>query len=236
VAGTANDDGTYTAAFNSLFTDTAKVTGNFELRYRFVNQHSPESADSWDNWILREIAGSSTMLLRSDAYALDAIGTVSFSYDWSCTNFITLVSGAQVEMAIRRSDSTVTCSTSVAGVTGLTGHSLATQKGAPATALSFGLTNEKSLVDLREVERVTHVGSESSATTSIQADSSPKASLRVYARKGELVIESDREGHATLVGMDGRTSLQLSFHVGINRFGAIKPGIYALGAKRILVP
>jgi beta-xylosidase len=234
LVGTANDDGTYPAAFNSLYSDTTTVTGDFELRYRFVNQHTPESTNYWDNWILREISGTSTMLVRADIYALAPIGTISFAADWSWTDFTSLVSGAQAEMAIRRAGSIVTCSTSIAGVSGATGHSLATQTGAPTTALSFGFTNEKSLVDLQEVERVTHIGKDSSVTTSIATGR--KSTLHVYTREGALVLESDREGVAILSLLDGRTSRRLPYPSGTTRFTGIKPGVYLLEGKRVLVP
>lgn len=234
--GTANDDGTYTATFNSLFTDTATVTGNFELRYRFVNQHTPESSNNWDNWILREISGSSTMLLRADAYALDAIGTVSFGEDWDWGGFTALVSGAQVEMALRRSGTTVTCSTSVSGLSGKKGHSLVTQTGAPTTALSFGFTNEKSLLDLREVERVTHVGTESNATTGLASSAARIKAPRMRISGRELVVESESTGRARLLQVDGRRARDVLYRVGTTRVDDLAPGLYLFGSQHLLVP
>jgi len=234
--GTANEDGTYSATFNALSTDTTSVTGDFELRYRFVNQHTPESTNYWDNWILREMSGTSTMLLRADSYALTPLGTVAFEQDWAWTDFTSLVSGAQVELAVRRSGTTVTCSTTIAGAGGRSGHALATQTGAPTSALSFGLTNEKSLIDLREIERVTHVGTDPATSISGSSPASRRPLLRVFTVRGALVVESDREGVSELRSPDGRTIRTLAFHAGSNRFEGIRSGLYMLDGRKVIVP
>lgn len=233
--GGAGDDGTYTAAFNSLFTDTATVSGDFELRSRFVNQHSPESTNNWDNWILRELSGSKIMLLRSDAYALDAIGTVTFGVDWNWDKFLPFVSGAEVSMALRRTGTSVTCSTTVNGADGSTGHSVAVQVGAPATALSFGFTNEKSLVDLLELETVTRIGISSAGGTVGTNVRSLTPGLRLQTQGRLLILVASEAGTAQLMRANGRRALDISYQAGTNRY-RLEAGLYLLGAHKILVP
>jgi len=236
VVGRVNDDGTYTTAFNSVLGDTTKVAaGDFQLRYRFANYHNPTSVDNWDNYILRVLSGTSTMLMRADAFAMDAIGTVSFSYDWDWAEFLKLVSGATIDLTIQRSGSTITYSTTLTARDGTVRHCTATQTGAPTTAISFGFTNEESMVDLFEVERVQQIGQILPVPVTPSPAKIAKAP-RFYTRGRALMIDAPAEGVATLTRIDGRTSRSLRYHAGTNRYADLEPGLYFAGRQRLLVP
>lgn len=235
--GKDNDDGTFAAAFNTLYTDTATVSGDFHLNFRFVNQHNATSQNNWDNWILRSISGGKTMLLRADAYALEPQGTVAFTLDWDWTKFNALVTGAEVSLDIRRSATTVTHATAIAAKDGTTWHSTALQTGAPSGAISYGLTNEASLVDLLEIERATHVGQDPSTTTSAHpAVARTERPMRLRVQGRDLLVEADRPGEADLLRADGRAAVRVRWQAGATRVPSLRPGLHLLGGQRILVP
>ncbi len=153
VVGTTNDDGTYTIPFNSNLGKTTTVSGDFELRYNFNNYHNPTSLDNWDNYILRVLSGSNTMLLRADAFAMDPFGNLAFSYDWNWNNFLSILSGANINYIISRNGSTITYKITIAARDGNIYNCQIIQTNAPTTDLSFGFTGEESMQDFFIVEK-----------------------------------------------------------------------------------
>jgi beta-xylosidase len=235
LVGKVNDDGTYTNGFNTAFGDTTTVGGDFRLVYRFTNHHNPTSTDNWDHWILREISGANTMLIRADAFAMDPIGTVAFTYDWDWAEFQSVLSGAHVEMAIRRVGTIVTCSTTIVARDGRMRRSVATQTNAPTTPLSFGFTNEESMVDLLETERVTEIG-KSGGSVGVGPGRSSAQAPRIRAGVRSIVIEANRAGEITIVRPDGRVAQRISFAAGTTRSAPLEPGIYLVAGRRVMVP
>lgn len=235
LVGKVNDDGTYTNGFNTAFSDTTTLAGDFRLVYRFTNHHNPVSTDNWDHWILREISGANTMLVRADAFAMDPIGTVSFTHDWDWTEFHSVLSGAQVEMSLRRNGTTVICSTTIVARDGRVRHSVATQTGAPTTPLSFGLTNEESMVDLLETERLTEIG-KPVVPVGIGSTRRPTPGPRIHTVSRSFVIEATRAGEVLAVRPDGRLALRIPYTAGTTRSAPLEPGLYLVAGQRVLVP
>jgi beta-xylosidase len=153
VVGTANEDGTYTVPFNTSLGNTTTVTGDFNLRYNFNNYHNPTSVNSWDNYILRVLSGSNTMLIRADAYALTPFGTLTFSDDWNGNAFLSMISGANIDCNISRLGSTVTYKSIITARDGTVYNYQVIQTNAPTTDLTFGYTGEKSMQDFFVVEK-----------------------------------------------------------------------------------
>jgi beta-xylosidase len=235
LVGKVNDDGTYTNGFSTAFGDTTTVTGDFHLAYRFTNHHNPVSTDNWDHWILREISGASTMLVRADAFAMDPIGTMSFSYDWTWEEFQSVLSGASVEMSLRRWGTVVTCSTTIAARDGRVRHSVFTQTGAPTTPLSFGFTNEESMVDMLETDRVTDIG-KPVIPVGIGSGRPLPAGPRIRLATRSLVIEADQAGEVVAVRPDGRLALRIPYAAGTTRSAPMQPGLYLVAGRPLLVP
>ena len=203
VVGTTNQDGTYTVPFNSNRGNTTTVSGNFELRYNFNNYHNPKSTNAWDNYILRVISGGNTMLLRADAAALDIFGNMSYTYSWTANNFISIMTGANVDMKISRSGTTITYKATITARDGNVYNYQAIQTNAPTTDMSFGFTGEASMQDFFQIEKTTNVISKTSVyiynydnsgnfswnnANSWTPKSVPTASDTVIIRTGEVQI------------------------------------------------
>lgn len=148
IAGTIDDGGVYNAAFNALKTSEYKASGDFNLKFHFMNYANGAGAENWDNFIVRSVSGEKTTLLRADAYALDAVGTFKFEYDWSWDDFAGIMRNADVVMNISRSGSTITYDAVVTAENGKAYHYKAVNTGAPTGEIAFSLTCEKSAVDL----------------------------------------------------------------------------------------
>ena len=157
VVGTTNEDGTYTVPFNSVRGTTTTVSGNFELRYNFNNYCNPTSVDNWDNYLLRAISGSNTMLIRSDAFAIDVFGNMAYTYNWNWTNFLSILSGANIDFIISRSGTTITYKATITARDGAVYNYQIVQTNAPTTDMSFGFTGEESMQDFFVVEKTIKV-------------------------------------------------------------------------------
>lgn len=179
--------------------------------------------------------GTYTMLIRADAFAMDPIGTVAFTYDWDWAELQSVLSGAHVEMAIRRVGTIVTCSTTIVARDGRIRRSIAIQTNAPTTPLSFGFTNEESMVDLLETERVTEIG-KSGGSVGVGPGRPSAHAPRISAGVRSIVIEANRAGEITIVRPDGRVAQRISFAAGTTRSAPLEPGLYLVAGRRVMVP
>jgi len=156
LVGTVNDDGSYTSGFNVSQGATTAVSGDFELKYLYFNYHNSTSKDIWDNFIVRAISGTQTMLLRADAFASNITGTVTYATDWDWAKFISVMSGAYIDLTISRLGNTITYSFVIKAKDGNTYNYKVVNSNALTTAMTFGFTCEESMVDLLEVETTTY--------------------------------------------------------------------------------
>ena len=156
--GTVNDDGTYTSGFNVAQGQTTTVSGDFELNYTFNNYHNAPSLDNWDNFILRVVSGNQTSLLRADAFMLDAVGNVTYTYDWAWEDFLEILSGANVEMKITRVANVVTYNSVITARNGEIYHYNVVNSGTSTGSMTFNFTGEECMVDLLQVENVAFIG------------------------------------------------------------------------------
>lgn len=231
--GVANDDGTYTAGFHVEKGTTTSVSGDFELTYTFNNHHNSTSKDNWDNYILRAISGNSTMLVRADAFAMDVLGTATYTYDWDWKNFLNIISGATIVMNISRKASTITYTATITAKDGNVYHYKVVNTQAPTTAMSFGFTCEESFVDLFEAELVSYVGE---VVTKISDDENMASeSLMIYATDQILHIEASQAGEADIYSVDGRNILHISYNKGLTRISNLQPGIYIIKGVKVAV-
>lgn len=231
--GIANDDGTYTAAFNVEKGNTTAVSGDFELTYTFNNYHNSISKDNWDNYILRAVSGSNTMLIRADAYALDVFGTTAFSYDWEWSNFLNIISGANIVMNIARKGNTITYTATITSKDGKIYHYQVVNTQAPTTPMSFGFTCEESLVDIFEVENVSYVGEVVTKVSDNPALASER--LLIYAADQILYIQASEEGEAIVHSIEGRNVSNVSYKKGTTQVTGLQPGIYVVKGMKVAV-
>jgi len=158
LTGTVTDFGTYTAPFNVDLSPVTAVSGDFELKYSFFNYHNPVSNDNWDNFIVRAISDTLTMLLRADAYAMNVTGTLNYTYDWDWAKFISIMSGAYIDLTISRTGSTITYTFVIKAKDGTYNYKVI-NTNAPTSAMSFGFTCEESMVDMLRTEISSYVTS-----------------------------------------------------------------------------
>lgn len=180
LTGKIDEGGVYNSAFNTEFSPLYGVSaGDFKMHMEWMN-YGNDSAAYYDNFVVREVASEKTMLLRADVYALDAIGDVSFEFDWDWKDFSKIMRNALVKMDISRVGETVTFEGTFTSESGKSYRYHAQQKNAPTDSLSFGFTVEKSAVDLLKVQTVQTAGTEK--TTKIlpgRAKKRQKANLNV---------------------------------------------------------
>jgi hypothetical protein len=194
LSGAIDAGGVYTSAFNTAFTPTYSApAGDFTMKLKFANYANGTGSDNWDNFILREISGSKTTLFRADVYALDDMGTTSFTSDWNWDDWNSIMRNAQVELSISRSGSEIAIAGVITAENGDVYHYGALQTGAPTGEISFGLTVEQSAVDLFRVESVETIGSdtEEEETTFLiakKAKSSEK-SLRKVRENSQILLQ-----------------------------------------------
>ncbi len=169
LVGAIDGGGVYTSAFNTELSPTyAAPSGDFSMKFRFANYGNGDGAEAWDNFIIREISGSNTMLLRADVYALDGIGQTEFTKDWDFDDFAAIMRNASVDLEISRVNDTIAFAAEIVAENGDVYHYGALQTGAPTGDVSFGFSVEKSAVDLFGVETVENVGvAADTATTAI---------------------------------------------------------------------
>ena len=194
LSGAIDAGGVYTSAFNTAFTPTYSApAGDFTMKLKFANYANGTGSDNWDNFILREISGSKTTLFRADIYALDDMGTTSFTSDWNWDDWNSIMRNAEVELSISRSGSEIAIAGVITAENGDVYHYGALQTGAPMGEISFGLTVEQSAVDLFRVESVETIGSdtEEEETTFLiakKAKSSEK-SLRKVRENSQILLQ-----------------------------------------------
>ena len=151
--GTVSGFGTYTNGFRASQSPVITVQGDFNLHYEFYNYRNSKSSNNWDNYMVQAQSGGQTMLLRADAYALDAWGEISYESDWSWDDFLQIMQGAFVDLQISRQKDVITYSATITAVNGEQYHYHVRNTGAPLGEISFALTNEYSMTDIIRVER-----------------------------------------------------------------------------------
>jgi len=149
--GTLDAGGVYNAGFNALKSSDYKVTGDFNVTFNFRNYGNGAGSENWDNYIVRATADGKTTLLRADAYALDNLGTFEYKYDWTWEEFSRIMQNADVVMNVKRSNDTLTYSSTVTAPDGKSYKYTAVNAGVPKTEMSLGFTCEKSAVDLLRI-------------------------------------------------------------------------------------
>ncbi|MBK8806951.1 MAG: glycoside hydrolase family 43 protein [Bacteroidales bacterium] len=158
--GTTTEYGTYPSAFNTAQSKQTIVSGNFELNYQFNNYRNQTSNDNWDNYIISATAANQTMLLRADAYAVNPQGTLAYTYDWDWTIFTKLMSGAKVDLNIKRTDNTIAYNAVITDTTGAIYHYTTLNTNAPTGDMQFGFTSEESMLDIFKTETITYSGTD----------------------------------------------------------------------------
>jgi len=231
--GLANDDGTYPAAFNTEQGVLTTATGDFDLTYTFNNYHNSVSTNNWDNFILKAISGANNMLVRADAYALNAYGTVTYSYDWDWANFLKIINGANIELNITRVGTTITYKFLINGKDGNVYNYKIVQASAPITSMSFGFTCEQSFVDLFKIEKTTYVGTD--LITTIIENNLTQNPIYIYSAEDELYIESSRNGRASVFNLEGKFITEIIYTNGKTIFKGLKPGFYIVNNTKVII-
>lgn len=232
--GTVNDDGTYTVGFNVARSQTIGVSGDFELNYAFNNYRDPVSNDNWDNYIIRAISGGQTMLLRADAYAMDVAGSLNYSYDWSWNDFVSLMSGANVELTIKRKSDVVTYNAVITARNGQVYNYNVTNTGAPIYDMEFGFTCEESMVDLFKAEIVEYV-KDDVVTGAIETESDRVERIKVYGGERLFHIEATLAGQASVYSVEGRLVATITYQKGLNTYRGFDPGVYIVDKNKVMV-
>lgn len=232
--GTVTDYGTYGIGFDVAHCTARTATGDFRLRYRFVNQHSSENQDNWTNFVVRSVTGGKTSFLRADAYATNPTGTFAYSYDWTWDKFLPLMSGATVDLTIRRMGSTVVYEAQIAAMTGSVVRYVATNTGAGTAPVSFDLTTEQGMIDLLEADTVAGTFATPPVGTGRCAASRP--GLRAWARAGSLVLEAAAPGAVQIRALDGRLVRSLEYAAGRSTVEGLRPGVYLAGREPFAIP
>ncbi|MBO9701129.1 MAG: glycoside hydrolase family 43 protein [Sporocytophaga sp.] len=233
VVGTTNDDGTYTVPFNSVKGNTISVSGDFELIYKFNNYHNPISVDNWDNYILRAISGSSTMLLRADSYAMDVFGSLAYTYDWNWANFASIMTGANVEFKITRNGSIIIYKATITARDGKLYNYQVIQTGAPTTTMSFGFTGEESLQDFFVVEKISNEGSD--VVTGQKQVQNTLDSTNVYSYEKVLYINALESGEVEIYNVEGKSFGRIKYNKGMNQIFGLAEGLYLIGGSKIVI-
>jgi beta-xylosidase len=232
--GTANDDGTYTAPFNTLFSPTTSVTGDFELNYSFNNYHNIVNVNNWENYIIRAISGSTSTLIRADAYAMNTIGTLAYTYDWDWANFLPIISGAQIALKISRTGGTITYTALITAKDGKVYNYQVVNTQAPTGAMSFGFTNETNFLDFFEVEKVSYVGTDVVTGNPSQELLSP-SNLYIYAADQVLYIRAKEAGQASVATIDGKSISTISYTSGTTTVHGLPSGMYLVNSTKVLI-
>ena len=231
--GTANDDGTYPAPFNTQLGTTSSVTGDFNLTYTFNNYRNATSTDNWDNYILRAISGTNTMLMRADAFAMDSYGTLAYTYDWDWANFISIMNGANIVFNISRSGTTITYKALITAKDGKVYNYKIVQTQAPTTAMSFGFTCEESFVDLFKVEKSTFVGTD--VVTGNSETEYGSSINHIYAVDDQVHIEATENGKALVYTVEGKFITDINYTKGKTIYSGLKSGFYLVNGTKVIV-
>ena len=231
--GVANDDGTYTAGFNIEKGTLTAVTGDFDLTYIFNNYHNSVSTNNWDNYILRAISGTNTMLIRADAFAIDSYGTLAYTYDWDWANFLSIMSGANVVLNISRSGTTITYKVLITAKDGKVYNYKMVQTQAPTTSMSFGFTCEQSFVDLFKVEKSTYVGTD--VVTGYSETEYLNSSNRIYSVDDQVYIEASENGKALVYSVEGKFITDINYTKGKTIYSGLKSGLYLVNGTKVII-
>ena len=231
LVGTVKDDGTYPSAFNTNLGQTTAVSGDFELHYNFNNYHNALSKDNWDNFILRAISASNPMLLRADAAALDAKGTMNYTYDWDWVNFLKIISGANIDLTITRKAGLITYTSEIAAKDGQSYNYKVTNTGGPTSNMSFGFTCEESMVDILRVEKIATVGGE--VITSIEE--TYENTLEIFTDGATVFLSANDEGKADVFDLSGRKVQTIQFYKGLNKYSDLHQGVYIINRTKVVV-
>lgn len=232
--GTVTDFGTYTTGFNTAFSSARTVTGDFRIRYRFVNHRSPRSKDNWDNYMVRSTYGGKATLLRADAYALDVTGQMSYTYDWTWDKFLELMSGAEVDLTIARKGNAVQYEAKVTARTGEVYSYAATNTATTTLPISFDLSTEEGMIDLLETDTI--AGGGTSVPVGVAASSRPRTGTRIHAEHTALVIEAEGAGTVRIRTPDGRIVRTVEHEAGTRRVEGLRPGLYLVGRESFAIP
>lgn len=232
--GTVTDFGTYGIGFDVAHSTARTVTGDFRLRYRFVNQHSSASADNWTNFLVRSTNGGKISFLRADAYAMNPTGTFAITYDWTWDRFLPLMSGATVDLTIRRTGSTVVYDAQIAAMTGSVYRYVATNTGAGTLPISFDLTTEQGMIDLLEADTV--AGTFVTTPVGTGRNEASQVGLRAWMRGGSLVLEAAAPGSVQIRALDGRLVRNVDYAAGRSTVQGLPPGVYLAGRETFAIP
>lgn len=182
IVGKINGGSEYVSGFQAEKSADYKVSGDFNASFHFMNYGNKpiygtadaKKAENWDNYIVRSTSGGKTMLLRADAYAMDATGEVKHEVDWNWDDFSKIMRNAEVQMNVSRQKDVVTYDATITAQDGKSYHYKAINTGVSTEDMELGLTCEKSAVDLLSVSINTVKGD--SVKTEVP-DDSPTTSI-----------------------------------------------------------
>lgn len=233
LVGTVNNDGTYTSGFNVAQGQKTTVSGDFELNYTFNNYHNASSLDNWDNFILKAVSGSQTSLLRADAFMLDPIGTVTYTYDWTWDDFLSILSGATIQMKITRVNNVIKYTSVITARNGQVYHYEVVNTGASKADITYNFTCEESMVDVLEVEKISY--KEAPVVTANSKTFVDNLGWIAYGYQHTLYIQSDKRGEATIYSIDGKAVRTVQFVEGMNKYENLPSGMYFMNKSKILI-
>lgn len=235
LVGTVDDAGIYTAAFNTLTSDLYKVSGDFSIRFDFMN-YGNASAENWDNYIVKAVSDKGTSLLRADAYAMDVSGTISYNYDFSWDDFNAIMRNAHVTLDVSRKGSTLTYDAKILSENGEEFHYKAVNEGAPESDMEIGFTCEKSVVDLFSAEIVSDSASAGDLTPVTRPQTQPAfASKNVFVRGKTLYVRAPSAGYLDVYRTDGSRLGKFPHGKGETAVATLTPGIYFAQGKTLSV-
>jgi len=231
LVGTVNEDGTYPAAFNTFNSQTTNVSGDFELHYSFNNYHNPISTDNWDNYIIKAEATGNPTLIRADAFAMDIVGQMTYTYDWNWADFYNLISGAHIDLTITRNQNIINYKAIITSRNGQVYHYEIIQTDAPTGNMSFNLTCEESMVDIFKVEKIDNQGS--AVVTGMLPTST--IAVKIYSYGNTLYIQSESSGTAQVFDSSGRLITTLHYQKGINTYSKLPKGFYLVNKHKVFI-
>lgn len=231
--GVSAADGSYTSWFNAERSSYDELEGDFHVRFTFNNYSEATSTDNWDNYIVREMVDGDTMLIRSDAYAMDVIGSLSYKYDWDWNDFSKEMKGAKVVMDIARVDDQVTFDIEIAAKSGKTYQYNIVQTNAPKSKMSFGFTVEASMVELLRYEIIKGEKKEN-ATEVPLTEATLNASMRVFSVDDVLFVDSPSCQTIVVSGVNGVVR-RINVGEGRTKILGLQKGVYIINGQKVLL-
>ena len=232
--GITNADGTYTSAFNQEKNSYDALEGDFEVEFDFRNYRHPESKNNWDNFIVRMISDDNTMLIRSDAYAMDVEGSLTYDFDWQWGDFIDIMKGAIVKMNVKRNDDVITYSMTSTTTSHDVFHYNIVQLNAPKTNMRIGFTCEKSMIDILRYEQFFRKQKrEEEFETNIDETSIFNPSISV--RHGVLYVNAETNCKLSIFDLMGRLVCNVDLMKGENEIRGLDNGVYIVNHQKIVV-